>query len=120
MSTVREILNKILNGVVIREVLLESVSDIETPSQIVHANWPYHSNKMETIDINGVQVKTNLGASMFPMLKGYESGYSKVADSTTLDKTFDDLFEKGYRYIRFARLSTAVRGWNNFYVLAKK
>ena len=114
---IMSVTNKILAGENIRKVMMES--DELKPSEIVKNNWPKNSNKMCSFDIDGKVVQTNLGAFQYPMLRGYENGYGKLDMNKTPETTFDELVAKGYKYIRFARMATSIRGYNHIYVLYK-
>ena len=77
------------------------------------------SNKMETYNIIGMEVKTNYGAIQYPMLTGEESGYRRVEFGKSDAQTFNELVEQGYTNIRFAEMSTRVRGYHEIYYKAK-
>lgn len=92
----------------------------KSPSDIVNESKDRRSTKMETYTINGTEVKTNYGAIEYPKLTGSENGYRKVDFGKTDSAVFNELVEQGYTNIRFAEMTTRVRGYHYVYYKAKK
>lgn len=89
-----------------------------TPADFVERNRIRDVNAMQVFDINGVTIKTNYGSDYYPMLSGNANGYHKVPFESTDKQVFNELVSKGYTKIRFAELSTRVRGYHWTYYKA--
>lgn len=92
----------------------------KSPSDIVNESKNRRITKMETFNINGKEVTTNYGAIEYPKLSGYANGYNKVDFGKTDGAVFNELVEQGYTNIRFAEMTTSVRGFHNVYYKATK
>ncbi len=90
-----------------------------TFADFVRNSRNYKVNKMQSFDIDGAVVKTNFGAVEYPKLSGNENGYRCVPFGESESSVFNDLVAKGYTYIRFAEMTTAVRGYHKVYYKAK-
>lgn len=97
-----------------------------TAAEFVRANRDNHGKPMQTFEINGKKIKTNLGAWQNTMWNGNEipMKYTYLCGGThralgfreSTDEAFNKAVEEGYTEIRFVETSTRVRGYHNEYV----
>ena len=88
------------------------------PSDIVRKERNWKTNRMQTFEIDNKIIKTNFGGD-YPYWDGNHGAYISIPSGKGIDKIFDELVKKGYTYIRFVCTSTRIRGYCNFYYLAK-
>ncbi len=97
-----------------------------TPAEYVRQNRDHHGRPMQTFEINGRKIKTNLGAWQDCMWNGNEipakytwSGGGKergLGFRESMDEAFNKAVEAGWTEIRFVETSTCVRGYHHVYI----
>lgn len=89
------------------------------PSEIVRKEYDYRNNRMQKFVVNGKTIKTNYGAIVYPWYDGNGRKYCPVRNEADYE-AFDRLVDAGYTYIRFAEMTTRIRGYHELYVMADK
>lgn len=97
-----------------------------TQAEFVRNNRDHHEKPMQTFEINGKNIKTNLGAWQSSMWDGNEipvkythekkGKHRSLEFGESEDAAFIKELENGYTEIRFVEVSTAVRGYHHVYV----
>ena len=94
-------------------------------AQMVREQRNSHGRPMQTFEIDGKKIKTNLGAwqnsmwdgSDVPAKYNHPNGSNRALEfRETIDEAFEKAFYEGYTEIRFVETSTCVRGYHNVYV----
>jgi len=95
----------------------------ESPADYLCDNFSRYPKGMQTYDIDGRQVTTNLLASDKARWSGNTTPrcktYGNVDKFGTIYEAFDVLFAEGYTEIKFAEMSTSIRGYHHVYYFAK-
>ena len=97
-----------------------------TPAEYVRTHRDFHGRPMQTFEINGRKIKTNLGAWQSTMWNGndipakytYERGGCErgLRFGESADEAFNTAVEDGWTEIRFVETSTCVRGYHHEYI----
>lgn len=91
-----------------------------TVTEIIRNTRDTHGKPMQTFEINGRKIKTNLGDWRSVMWNGneYPKKYTcyRLGFRESMDDAFIKAFESGYNEIRFVECSTSVRGYHNIYL----
>lgn len=97
-----------------------------TPAEIIRQTRDVHGRPMQTFQINGKKIKTNLGAWQDSMWNGndipmkytwYSGGtHRPLGFGESMDEAFIKAVDEGWTEIRFVETSTMVRGYHHVYV----
>ena len=95
----------------------------ESPSEYLRNNFNHYQKGMQTYDIDGKQITTNLLAYDYARWSGNTTprckSYAKVDKYGSTYDAFDALVAEGYTEIKFAELATSIRGYHHVYYFAK-
>lgn len=96
-----------------------------TIAKIVRETRDHHGRPMQTFEIDGREIKTNLGAWQNSMWSGndvpakytFPNGRNRALEfGESMDAAFIKAVEEGWTEIRFVETSTCVRGYHRVYV----
>lgn len=96
-----------------------------TIAEFVRQTRDHHGRPMQTFEINGKKIKTNLGAWQDAMWNGndvpakytFPNGrHGALGFGESMDEAFIKAVEAGWTEIRFVETSTCVRGYHHVYI----
>ncbi len=96
-----------------------------TIAEFVRQSRDVHGRPMQTFEINGRKIKTNLGAWQDCMWNGndvpakytFPNGRCRgLGFRESMDEAFIKAVEEGWTEIRFVDVSTRIRGYHRVYV----
>jgi hypothetical protein len=76
-------------------------------------------NKMETITINGKEVKTNINNDIYPTLPDTINARS-LPFGMSETRFLEDMVNQGYKRVTFYKMTTRVRGYHKIYANCKR
>ena len=93
----------------------------QTVAEYVREHRDHRGKPMQTFEINGKKIKTNLGDWKSVIWNGndvpmkYGTNQRAVGFGKTMNEVFEDLVNEGYTEIRFVEVTTCVRGYHRVY-----